>query len=1073
MTNAPKSLLRRCLDWTGLPIDGAGAALLFLCCIHQAVTSFQIDRGWSQAIPELSLYALAGLVAASLVAIITKKPLADGTALVSSVAATFALGYFAGKLPAVPAVSDFGRPPELKYIYFGAASVLTFLACTVIPRRPIEGLLLFAIVFSTPAVRILLRWEPDGFDVAPVGLALAALVHARTRRGEPFAWPALATPALVFVICVFASSVFSQAQRMAWPAFGRTLLQFAAFVTIVEWFRRETDRRRVFVHVAAMVCIAIAASECLMFERFMRLVGLGNATSSRLEPFGIHPNLTAPFSMAGIVISLGALLCSRSILARIGYVLGAGICAVSLYLQRSGGATLGVAAGVTMVILVIAAARLRHRFAFASTLTSGGLIVLPALLFITAIVLPFFAPRLKGGGESGKVNIATRVEFWPAARRAMLANPITGTGPRNVEAHAAYVEGSVEANIDWSNHPHNLFIELGETLGFCGLLAFLGWLAAAGLALRRVIRDEGGDVPLAAAGAGLVIAILIDGIVDRGFAEFAIITDTLWWGVAWIAIALPPRAAGGSGDGSHKAGALVAILGTVGLLYGALIPLVNTSLEQSGKWIHFWSTNGQKYEGFRDPAGEIHRLETILTLSPARADVRVTLANLYVGRDVPTIEDRLKNINFASEHVDRAVADSPFTADILINAGMFFINYGTSGAQRQKALDYYTRATKLGSPGERATAHLGVARCLAALGRVDAAHEHLSIAISMNPGMPISVFGFRPATNQADGSRDIEYVLGGSSRISVSKALQLGLDARRPALDADFNANWGAVARIAECYNHLGRSDVAIQIYDELEKKAPTPRMNIPSARAQARMITKDFNGALADIETAVKNGGWHPYMSDLRSRALEGLSRSNDAREESEKCISSAFDTVALRTQFRDAVVRLAFSKQIASQHRQAADLFITASYYEDNDFERTRLLSLACSAVVQGFRTSQSEEYLDLLDHIFVKAASASGAITWGDMDRQKLTDLGRDIGRSGAAAAPRIFHRLLDSTIARRDPSVGAYWMLTGVGNIGLEVSQNDEPAKLAELTVRVGAVRRMAFSLSARLFGAGGM
>ena len=67
----------------------------------------------------------------------------------------------------------------------------------------------------------------------------------------------------------------------------------------------------------------------------------------------------------------------------------------------------------------------------------------------------------------------------------MLHNPIFGLGPRNVEARAEYVDETIEANIDWSNHPHNIVVEVGETLGFTGLAAFIILCILAGGACGR------------------------------------------------------------------------------------------------------------------------------------------------------------------------------------------------------------------------------------------------------------------------------------------------------------------------------------------------------------------------------------------------------------------------------------------------------------------------------------------------------------------------------------------------------------------------------------------------------------
>ncbi|MFN0206753.1 MAG: O-antigen ligase family protein [Planctomycetota bacterium] len=1065
---------RRLALWIGLPVTAIAAGFFFLCAIHNSVTSFRLDRGWSQDIPIFGFAALGGLIVATLAGIVAKRPVANAGSIISIVVGMMTFAYFSGRVPEVPTVEKMAMPPNLKYWYLGATFLYSAAMAWIVPVRPIFGFLLASIVFATPAVRVLLRWAPEGFEVAPVGIALAAVAHSRTREPVPFVWPKLATPALVFLITIFFSSVFSSSQQIGWPAFGRTALQFCAFVAAVEWLRREADGGRKFVSFVAIVCTIVAACELFVFYEFGELVGWKNVTQVRLESFNIHPNLSAPFSMIGTVVCAGAFICLRGAARKLAAILALAVCALSLYLHKSGGATLGAAAGCGAIMVFWAASRFIKSKKFSGILGGGSLIILPAALLLASFVLPLFVAKLRGGGESGKLNIATRMEFWPAAQKAMFDHPVFGLGPKNVEAHAPYVEDSVEANIDWSNHPHNILLEIGETIGIPGLLAFIALLCAAGICFRSILENkENADAPLAIAGAGVVIAIVADGFVDHGFAEFAVVTDALWWGLAWIAIAAP-RESQVKEVTSNVFAPLFTIGTTAALMLGAVLPLAASEIEQSIKWIHFWIANSSKYDTIRDVPGRKGHLELLLRMAPARSDIRLMYADILIS------SEPAKNIEAANREVERAVESSPYTADVLIRAGTFFANTVLVDFEKQtkRALELFQRATKLGNQNERATAHLGLARCHAALNQIDDAMNELSIALSMNPSFPITVFGFKPVAEGEDGMRDAVYWLGGNNKLSVASAIRRGMDKYTPLLEKDFAAAWGPMSRLAECYCNISRFDLAIAAYEEIEKKSPSARVNLPSALGQARILGGQFEAGLEDINRAIRNGGPHPYLLALRAKALDGLNRKSEALVEAEKFFNNPVDVVSQRKQVRDSLTRFAAAKQTASQYRDSSELYKRAAAFEDSNIEKIKLEVLGATAAVRGYRHAVNEdaarqELVKRIENHFDRACDVTGMMEWNDFDRQKLIDFGRDVGAAAGPFARDLFEHVRERIDKSQHPSAGAYFLLLGFGNAAIELLKVKNPEELEKVALVVNSVRRVAFSLSARIAGVTGM
>ena len=92
-----------------------------------------------------------------------------------------------------------------------------------------------------------------------------------------------------------------------------------------------------------------------------------------------------------------------------------------------------------------------------------------------------------------------RLQIWSRGIGYMMANPLLGVGPGNFPA----AEGRLSAfsqrqqygkGVRW-NAAHNSFVQIGAELGIPGLLFFVGLLASAFAALRRVGQREAPITP--------------------------------------------------------------------------------------------------------------------------------------------------------------------------------------------------------------------------------------------------------------------------------------------------------------------------------------------------------------------------------------------------------------------------------------------------------------------------------------------------------------------------------------------------------------------------------------------------
>jgi tetratricopeptide (TPR) repeat protein len=275
------------------------------------------------------------------------------------------------------------------------------------------------------------------------------------------------------------------------------------------------------------------------------------------------------------------------------------------------------------------------------------------------------------------------------------------------------------------------------------------------------------------------------------------------------------------------------------------------------------------------------------------------------------------------------------------------------------------------------------------------------------------------------------------------------------------------MARLTECLVHIGRVDLAVRELKIIESKAPTKRMNLPSIQAQAHLAARQYNDAIADFDRAIANGGWHPLMSSMRARALEGAGRVKEALQESQRFVEGQFDAHSYRSIAKDGYRRLAYSQQIASQYLQACASFVNAAIREDNPPERVRFYIDAATAAMRGSIAdpAKSEQYLYFVDDCFVKACRETGSIEWGEYDHVKMVELGAQLARAAPGRGRAVFDRLMD--LIQDQPSVGAFSLTLGAGLVAseqLKAQKKDE--ELAAHQMRLMALESVIEALGPR-------
>jgi putative inorganic carbon (HCO3(-)) transporter len=185
--------------------------------------------------------------------------------------------------------------------------------------------------------------------------------------------------------------------------------------------------------------------------------------------------------------------------------------AIVVYLGMRGRPQLLLAAGVLIVVLLVAVPSVAGRFA---DLKSTPVNVVP--------------------GQAPPNSLAWRIEYWQLVLPLADSNPITGIGFGQVQV--------VEPD---KLPPHNGFIEAYVETGVLGLVAVTGVVLSLGSALRKRLRESepGFDRMLAlaaiATAIGIIIQFFVENLLDQTFI-FWYMASAMTWGYRGGAVAPNP-----------------------------------------------------------------------------------------------------------------------------------------------------------------------------------------------------------------------------------------------------------------------------------------------------------------------------------------------------------------------------------------------------------------------------------------------------------------------------------------------------------------------------------------------------
>jgi len=413
-------------------------------------------------------------------------------------------------------------------VALAAGAALGALLTLAFVRRP--GIVPLALLVVAPFRLPLEVGDQRAFLLVPLYAVLGAGVLAltvRAVRGEPIrSLPLpLGAAAGVYVALAGASFLWTDDPRAGAISLGFFLFPFVALLAVVARspLPRRLPRAAAAILVTLACLFAVIGLSQLWTKRlfFAEDLEVANTYTSyfRVTSLFKDPSLYGRHLVIAIAVLLVALLLGRSRIAVVAPVVG--LLFAGLFFSYSQSSMLTLAT-VTLAVALVAGDR-RVRLVVGS---AAAVIVLAAGGVVAASVHGEPAKR----ATSGRSTLAT------AAADVFAAHPVVGVGiGGQARASAEEVRGGEGVRRSVS---HATPLTVAAELGSIGLLAYLGFLAAAAAALIAVHKRN----PALGLGLGAAfLALVVHSLFYSGFFE-----DPIAWGVLGLVCAalavLPARA---------------------------------------------------------------------------------------------------------------------------------------------------------------------------------------------------------------------------------------------------------------------------------------------------------------------------------------------------------------------------------------------------------------------------------------------------------------------------------------------------------------------------------------------------
>ena len=248
-----------------------------------------------------------------------------------------------------------------------------------------------------------------------------------------------------------------------------------------------------FLRRLLQAAVLVAVAESL----YGVLVALGmnawfpDPTLPRISITFGNPIYVGSYLIFPLFLSLFFALQTNKMGLRIYYWLAAILQLVAIYLSGTRGAVVGLVLGLFICGIIYAVLAKSGRVKTYSLTILGIFIVLASVLFA-------FHNKLPPGSTIRRVfnlqdaNTYSRLIQWKVALSGVKDHPLLGTGTENyyIIGNKYYNPEIYQYDGSWLDKPHNYILEILVTNGILGLLAYLGILLFASVAIFKAYRNE-------------------------------------------------------------------------------------------------------------------------------------------------------------------------------------------------------------------------------------------------------------------------------------------------------------------------------------------------------------------------------------------------------------------------------------------------------------------------------------------------------------------------------------------------------------------------------------------------------
>lgn len=288
-----------------------------------------------------------------------------------------------------------------------------------------------------------------------------------------------------------------------------TLIQLVALVVITVYLVRTPGR---FLAVAIVTVAAGVFGSILTLADRLGVVTLGTEMTTsgyqRVSGANEDPNKAAFQLLIPLAFAINLALGAKTTRGKVMWWTASAVLAAGIVSTYSAGALVGLAA-VAMTAVVLQ---------FRTSLRNGilGLAFLAALTVVVAVTLPadytqVVAQKYSSSTSGSFADVGTnRGAAWEAGLRAVVANPLTGSGLSTATIQRAVASHFTQATIT-NKAAHNMYVAMAVGTGLAGLAVFLALIGFGLLGLWTVHRGalENGAKEMSIAAACLITAVVV------------------------------------------------------------------------------------------------------------------------------------------------------------------------------------------------------------------------------------------------------------------------------------------------------------------------------------------------------------------------------------------------------------------------------------------------------------------------------------------------------------------------------------------------------------------------------------